>query len=251
MPAYLEFQAAVATNQEKVGRSCWRWAISRRALAALENSLAFRKQLAERRRPTTGTGNATSPSPTTRVGDVRYAMKDFAGALADYQAGRAVTQTLADAEPQQPERLRDLMIGQTLTGDACWRWAISAGALADYEAAARTRETHRRGQSRQCRLPAGPVDQLTPRSATSASPWAIAGAAARPSPQRCESRETLAAGDPDNALWQRDLIIGALQPGASRRPDAQGRICWSMRAGRLPSALKAGGSPALAFEARP
>jgi tetratricopeptide (TPR) repeat protein len=68
-----------------------------------------------------------------RVGDLRLAAGDHAGALAAYEEGLAIMRRLAAADPGSALALRNIGVALTRIGDARLAGGDRAGALAAYE----------------------------------------------------------------------------------------------------------------------
>ena len=71
----------------------------------------------------------------SKLGDVRQAQGDLAGALAAYEAGLAIAERLASSDPGNAGWQRDLSVSWDKLGDVRQAQGDLAGALAAYEAA--------------------------------------------------------------------------------------------------------------------
>ncbi len=101
--------------------------------ATAQESLAITRKLA-------GGGNDPEDqrdlaAALERVGDVKLASGDHAGALANYEKDREITEALARREPDNSARQRDVSVCLNRIGDVKFAMNDRAGALLAYEAA--------------------------------------------------------------------------------------------------------------------
>ena len=141
-----------------------------------------------------------------RLGDVAIAAGDLAAARAAYQAGLDIAARLAAADPANTEWQRDLSVSHNQLGDV----AIAAGDLAAARAAYQAGLDIRTGWPPP--TPPTPNGSATcPSATTSWGTWRWRpGTWPRPAPPTrppWTSRTRLAAADPANTEWQRDLSI--------------------------------------------
>ena len=142
-----------------------------------------------------------------RIGDVLVAQGDGPGALAAYRKGLAIREALAARDPANTEWQRDLSVSHNKIGDVLVAQGDGPGALAAY----------RKGLGDRARrwpraIRPTPSGSATSRSATtrSATCWwrrATGRGRWRRIARGWRSREALAARDPANTEWQRDLSV--------------------------------------------
>ena len=75
-----------------------------------------------------------------KLGDVRVAQGDLGGALAAFEAGLAIAERLAAADPANAEWQRDLSVSWDRLGDVRVAQGDLGGALAAFEAGKAIRE---------------------------------------------------------------------------------------------------------------
>ena len=161
------------------------------------------------------------------IADVHRAQGDLARAVAHYEEATTSLASLAEAEPDNPDRQGDLSVSHDRIGDVRVARGDLGGALAAYEAGLAIFE----------RLATGdPSNSLWQRD-LSVSHEKIGDvrtaqgelAAALSAYEAGHAiREQLAAGDPSNSAWQRDLFVSHSKIGDVRR--AQGDLAGALEA---------------------
>ena len=141
-----------------------------------------------------------------RLGDVRVAQGDLTGALEAYTEGKAIREKLAASDPGNAQWQRDLSVSWDKLGDVRVAQGDLTGALAGLHRKQGDRREAgglRPGQRGVAARPVGELGEAGRR----------AGGAGRP-PRRAQAytdgkaiAEKLAAADPGNAQWQRDLSV--------------------------------------------
>ena len=185
-----------------------------RALAAYEESLAIRRKLAAADPGNAGWQRDVSVS-LNKVGDVRLAAGDRAGALAAYEESLAIRRKLAAADPGNAGWQRDVSVSL----DQGRRRAAGGGRPGGRACGLRGEPRHhaqaRRHRSGQCRLAARRECESRQVGDVRLAAGDRAGALAAYEESLAIMRK-LAAADPGNAGWQRDLSVSPHQVGDVR-----------------------------------
>ena len=177
--------------------------------------------------PPTPSGSATSPSAGTSSATCAWPRATSPGRSQAYTAGKAIAERLAAADPANAEWQRDLSVSCNKLGDVREAQGDLAGALAAYHRSARPSPSAWPPPTPPTPSGSATSPSATIGSATCRRPRATCRGARRPTPKARPSRERLAAADPANAGWQRDLSVSCEQ--ARRRARGPGRP-----AGRAP-----------------
>ena len=199
-----------ATSRSATTRSATCW--SRRATGPgrsprYQAGLAIRRGAGRARSAPTPSGSATSRSATSKIGDVLVAQGDRPGALAAYRAGPRHRRGAGRARPGQ-HRVAARPLGQPRQDR---RRAGRAGRPARGARGLSPEPRHRRGAGRarsgQHRLAARPLGQPQQDRRRAGRAGRPAGGAGRAIARGLAIREALAARDPANTGWQRDLSV--------------------------------------------
>ena len=199
--------AARPVRQPRTSWGTWRWRPGTwpRPATAYQAALDIRVRLAAADPANTDWQRDLSVSHN-KLGDVAVAAGDLAAARTAYQAALDIADRLAAADPANTEWQRDLSVSHNKLGDV----AIAAGDLAAARDRLPGRPGHRRPAGRrrpgQHRMAARPVRQ--PRTMGDVAVAAGDLAAARAAYQASlDITARLAAGDPTNTDWQRELSV--------------------------------------------
>ena len=141
-----------------------------------------------------------------KIGDVLVAQGDRAGALAAYRESLNIREALAARDPANTEWQRDLSVSHDKIGDVLVAQGDGAGALAAYRKGLDIREALAARDPGQYRVAARPLGEPQQDRRRAGGPGRRGRGAGR-LPQKPQHREALAARDPANTEWQRDLSV--------------------------------------------
>ena len=149
-----------------------------------------------------------------KIGDIKEAQGDLPGALSAYEARHVIAERLAASDPSNSEWQRDLSVSHYKIGDIKRAQGDLPGALSTYEAGACHCRASRRFRPEQqpngsviCPFRTNNIGDV--RQAQEDLPGALSAHEAA----HLAITERLAASDPSNTQWQRDLIVSHCEAG--------------------------------------
>ena len=211
-PGNTEWRRDLSISHNRIGDVLVAAGRREEALAAYRRSLAIAETLAA-----ADPGNTEWQRDLTishdRIGEVLVAAGRREEALAAYRRSLAIAETLAAADPGNTQWQRDLSISHDKDRQRAGGAGRAGGGAGGLPPEPRDPRDARRRRSRQHRVAARSVASATTGSATCW--WRRASAAEAHAAYRrsLAIRETLAAADPGNTQWQRDLSISHIKIG--------------------------------------
>ena len=172
--------------------------------------------------PATPAGSAISRCRSNKIGDVKTAQGDLAGALKAYQDSLAIADRLAKSDPGNAGWQRDLSVSYEKIGDVKTAQGDLAGALKAYEDSLAISDRLAKsdpgnaGWQRDLSVSYEKIGDVKTAQGD------LAGAL-KAYQDSLAIRDRLAKSDPGNAGWQRDLSVSYEQD--RRREDGAGRPC--------------------------
>ena len=223
-PNNAEWQRDLSVSYNKIGDISAARGDRDGALKAYKDGLDIAKR-SPRAIPTTPNGSAISPSAMTRVGDISAARGDRDGALKAYKDGLDIAKRSPRAIPTTPN-------GSAISPSAITGSATSAPPEATATARSRPIRTASTLQSSSPRaIPTTPNGSaISPSAMTRVGDISAArgdrDGALKAYKDGLDIRKQLAARDPNNAEWQRDLSVSYNKIGdiSAARGDRDGAL---------------------------
>ena len=150
-----------------------------------------------------------------KIGDVRLAAGDRAGALAAYEESLAIMRKLAAADPGNAEWQRDLSVSLDQGRRRAAGGGRPRGGAVGLRGKPRDHAQARRRRSGQCRL-AARCEREPRQGRRRAAPAGDRAGALSAYEESLAVRRKLAAADPGNAGWQRDVSASLVKVGDVR-----------------------------------
>jgi tetratricopeptide (TPR) repeat protein len=185
----------------------WTWILVGR-LERQDGNLAAAADAFTRARELAAAGGAERDLGVShnRIGDVRVVQGGLTGARVHYEAGLAIRERLAKADPHNTDRQRDLAVSHSKIGDVRRAQGDLAGALEAYEAGHAIAEHLAAADPRNAVWQRDLSLSHERIGDVRVAEGDLAGARVHYE-AGLAIHERLAAADPRNAEWQRDLIV--------------------------------------------